>query len=44
MDDPKTSHPFYWAAFIILGDGAKPLVAANLAGNAAPAPVAVAVR
>ena len=27
MDDPKTSHPFYWAAFIILGDGAKPLVA-----------------
>jgi CHAT domain-containing protein len=26
MDDPKTSHPFYWAAFIVLGDGAKPLV------------------
>ena len=26
MDDPKTSHPFYWAAFIILGDGARPLV------------------
>ena len=26
MDDPDTSHPFYWAAFIILGDGAKPLV------------------
>ena len=26
MNDPKTSHPFYWAAFIILGDGAKPLV------------------
>lgn len=26
MDDPNTSHPFYWAAFIILGDGAKPLV------------------
>ena len=26
MDDPQTSHPFYWAAFIILGDGAKPLV------------------
>jgi CHAT domain-containing protein len=26
MDDPRTSHPFYWAAFIILGDGAKPLV------------------
>jgi hypothetical protein len=28
MDDPRTSHPFYWAAFIILGDGAKPLVPA----------------
>jgi CHAT domain-containing protein len=26
MDDARTSHPFYWAAFIILGDGAKPLV------------------
>lgn len=26
MDDPNTSHPFYWAAFIILGDGAKPLI------------------
>lgn len=29
MDDPNTSHPFYWAAFIIVGDGAKPLVAGN---------------
>jgi CHAT domain-containing protein len=26
MDDAQTSHPFYWAAFIILGDGAKALV------------------
>ena len=26
MDDAQTSHPFYWAAFIILGDGAKPLI------------------
>lgn len=26
MDDPLTSHPYYWAAFIILGDGAKPLL------------------
>lgn len=25
MDDPLSSHPFYWAAFIILGDGAKPV-------------------
>ena len=30
MDDPDTSHPFYWAAFIILGDGAKPLVSSNV--------------
>jgi CHAT domain-containing protein/tetratricopeptide (TPR) repeat protein len=38
MDDAQTSHPFYWAAFIILGDGAKPLVsgpARTLASNAA---------
>lgn len=25
MDDPQTSHPFYWAGFAIVGDGAKPL-------------------
>jgi CHAT domain-containing protein len=25
MDDPATSHPFYWAGFAIIGDGAKPL-------------------
>jgi len=25
MDAPLTSHPFYWAAFIILGDGDKPM-------------------
>ena len=31
MDDKDTSHPFYWAAFIILGDGAKPLVPARVA-------------
>lgn len=39
MDDPKTSHPFYWAAFIILGDGAKPLIptAAMAAASVAPA-------
>ena len=26
MDNPLTSHPYYWAAFIVLGDGSKPLV------------------
>ncbi|WP_118858208.1 CHAT domain-containing protein [Sphingomonas mesophila] len=33
MDDKDTSHPFYWAAFIILGDGAKPLTTGNLASR-----------
>jgi CHAT domain-containing protein len=27
MDDVQTSHPFYWAAFVVLGDAEKPLVA-----------------
>ncbi len=26
MDDPATSHPYYWAAFVVLGDGTKPLI------------------
>jgi CHAT domain-containing protein len=25
MDDPATSHPFYWAGFAIIGDAAKPI-------------------
>jgi CHAT domain-containing protein len=25
MDDPRTSHPFYWAGFAIVGDGSRPL-------------------
>lgn len=25
MDDPATSHPFYWSAFAVVGDGAVPL-------------------
>ena len=27
MDDPDTSHPFYWAGFALIGDGARPVVA-----------------
>jgi CHAT domain-containing protein len=38
MDDPKTSHPFYWAAFIILGDGAKPLVPATAVAGGSSKP------
>lgn len=34
MDDPNTSHPFYWAAFIILGDGTKALVPGRVADAA----------
>jgi CHAT domain-containing protein len=26
MDDPQTSHPFYWAAFAAIGDGSLPVV------------------
>lgn len=47
MDDPNTSHPFYWAAFIIVGDGAKPLVSGKApmsSAEAAPAPVAAVTR
>ena len=33
MDDKDTSHPFYWAAFIILGDGAMPLTVGNIASR-----------
>jgi CHAT domain-containing protein len=25
MDDPATSHPFYWAGFALIGDGERPL-------------------
>jgi CHAT domain-containing protein len=29
MDDARTSHPFYWAGFVLVGDGAQPLVRAK---------------
>jgi len=25
MDDPLTSHPYYWGAFAVVGDATKPL-------------------
>jgi CHAT domain-containing protein len=37
MDDVRTSHPAYWAAFIILGDGAKPLVPTGSVAASRPA-------
>ncbi len=29
MDDPATSRPYYWAAFVVLGDGTKPLISSQ---------------
>ncbi len=26
MDDPETSHPYYWSGFAIIGDGGRPLL------------------
>jgi hypothetical protein len=28
MDDPNTSHPFYWSAFAAVGDGEIPVIRA----------------
>lgn len=37
MDDPATSHPYYWAAFVIVGDGGKSIAPRELtqSGDAA---------
>jgi CHAT domain-containing protein/predicted GNAT family N-acyltransferase len=29
MDDPETSHPYYWSGFAIVGDGARPVIPAG---------------
>ncbi len=29
MDDPLTSHPYYWSGFAVVGDGTKPLLPAR---------------
>jgi CHAT domain-containing protein len=29
MDDPQTSHPFYWSAFAVVGDGEIPVIRAK---------------
>ncbi|MEI6642885.1 MAG: CHAT domain-containing protein [Novosphingobium sp.] len=33
MDDVQTSHPFYWAAFVVVGDAAKPVAAPRLSSR-----------
>lgn len=37
MNDAETSHPFYWAAFVILGDAAKPLLQNRMEATASSA-------
>lgn len=46
MDDAQTSHPYYWAGFAIIGDGAQPLLhgAPGRTAQASPAPSTPATR
>jgi len=39
MDDPLTSHPFYWSGFAIIGDGARELLPDNDQANVAAAKI-----
>ncbi|MEZ5707869.1 MAG: CHAT domain-containing tetratricopeptide repeat protein [Blastomonas sp.] len=40
MDDPVTSHPYYWSGFAIIGDGARELLlGGRMAGAAQPAQI-----
>jgi tetratricopeptide (TPR) repeat protein len=34
MDEPATSHPYYWAGFAVVGDGSVPVVRANVVRSA----------
>ena len=36
MDDKQTSHPYYWAGFAIIGDGAQALLTDSRSVAAAP--------
>lgn len=33
MDDPSTSHPYYWSGFAIVGDGARPFLTDSVNAN-----------
>lgn len=33
MDDPVTSHPYYWSGFAIIGDGARPFLPEGQGGD-----------
>ena len=42
MDDPNTSHPYYWSAFAIVGDGQRPLLPVPAAAAEPAAPTTAA--
>lgn len=44
MDDVRTSHPYYWAGFAIIGDGSQPLLAAPLAKSESAEPARSGTR
>lgn len=33
MNDPITSHPYYWSGFAIIGDGSRPFLPSEASGN-----------
>lgn len=35
MDDARTSHPYYWAGFAIIGDGARPMLTSAMPATTA---------
>lgn len=42
MDDPETSHPYYWAGFALIGDAAKPLLRQTATAVTSRSPTAMA--
>ncbi|GAA4643335.1 CHAT domain-containing protein [Pontixanthobacter gangjinensis] len=43
MDDPETSHPYYWGGFAIIGDAARPLLSQQAASELTETPASLAV-
>lgn len=38
MDDPTTSHPYYWSGFAIIGDGSRPFLPDGTGGDPSATP------
>ena len=36
MDEAETSHPYYWAGFAVIGDGAAPVIGRPRTGRGGP--------